>query len=498
MDPTRSAGILLHITSLPGGHGTGDLGASAHRFVEWLARAGMRAWQTLPLVPPDHGASPYSSWSAFAGNPWVIDLHGLVVDGLLDPGELAEAPPNGERMDFAAVRAFKGPRLARAADRLLRATHPLRAPFDAWRAGEAWVDEAGLFDALKARAGGAAWWDWDAPLRSRDTAALATARAECAAEIDRFAALQFLFERQWATLRAHAHAHRVAVIGDLPIYVALDSVDVWADQGDFELDADGRPTRVAGVPPDAFSETGQLWGNPLYRWERMAADGYGWWVARLRRTLALFDRVRIDHFRAFSAYWAVPAEEADARRGAWVPGPGAAFFDAMRAALGDLPILAEDLGVIDEPVRALLAATGMPGMSVLQFAFDGDVRNRYLPHNQVPNSVVYTGTHDNDTSLGWWFAQPEHIQAQVRHYFGVDGHDFVWDFVRAALASVAETAIIPMQDALALGADARMNTPATCEGNWSWRLVSDGMRGDVADRLRFLNGLYGRMDDSAS
>lgn len=487
----RRAGILLHPTSLPGRHGIGDLGPAVDRFLDWLVAAGMRSWQILPLVPPGAGDSPYSSWSAFAGNPWLIDLDDLAAHGLLEPGAL---PDQGwhARVDFAAMQAFKGPRLRDAARRLL-AGHAWSADFEAFCASAIWLDDAASFAAIKQAQGGQPWWLWPGGLRCREAKALAGARADLAGPIAEAKAVQYFFDRQWRRIHAAASARGIEIIGDLPIYVDADSADVWCNQDLFELDADGRRTRVAGVPPDAFSDVGQLWGNPLYRWDRLKATGYAWWIARLERAFALAHRVRIDHFRAFAAYWAVPADAPDARTGAWIPGPGQGFFDAMQAAFaGPLPVIAEDLGIIDQPVRDLLASSGFPGMHVLHFAFGGGADNAYLPHHHRQNAVAYPGTHDNDTTLGWWLAAPPHVQDHVRRYFGVSGHDLVWDLIRATLASVADTAIIPLQDVLALDSRGRMNTPSSAQGNWGWRLHPDGLRPEHAERLRGLCGLFGR------
>ena len=492
----RRGGLLVHPTSLPGPHGTGDLGPHARRFVEWLATSGLRAWQVLPLVPPGGGNSPYSSGSAFAGSPWLVDLFDLRDAGLLDDADVAGGPGGDPRqLDFDAMRAFKGPRLAKAADRLLAhwADHAWAAAFQAFRGDEAeWLADAGLFAAIKRLQDERPWWQWPAGLRDRAPKALAKARVDLADEIARFEAIQFFFDRQWHRLRAICEDADIVVIGDLPIYVDADSADVWAHRPQFMLDANGRCIDVAGVPPDAFSDTGQLWGNPLYRWDVMKADGYAWWVARLRRALSLHHRVRIDHFRAFAAYWAVSGDAPDASEGVWREGPGRDFFDAMKAALGALPILAEDLGVIDQPVPDLLEDVGLPGMKILQFGFGGDADNVYLPHHHVPHGVVYTGTHDNDTTLGWWLTAPAHVQDHVRHYFGISGADLVWDLIRVCLGSVAATAVVPLQDALNLGSEARMNTPAVADGNWCWRAIEGDLRPEVAARLAFLVKLYGR------
>lgn len=493
----RRGGILLHPTSLPGPYGIGDLGAAAHAFLDWLQSAGMGIWQVLPVVPPGAGDSPYSSWSAFAGNPWIISLADLAGHGLLDAGDLE--PPPGltaavDRADFGGAIAFKGPRLAKAADRLRRrADHPWHADFRAFCAAQDWLPGAALFAALKARHGDRAWWTWPVPLRDRHPDAIAEATDAFADDIERVCAIQFFFHRQWSHLHAAARKRGIELVGDLPIYVDGDSADVWLHRELFDLAPDGRPHAVSGVPPDAFSDIGQLWGNPLYRWDVLARTGYAWWIARLRRALSLHDRVRIDHFRAFSAYWSVPAGATDARSGRWVKGPGRAVFDAFESALGrPLPIIAEDLGDIDQPVRDLLADVGLPGMKILQFAYGGESDNLYLPHNHSPDAVVYTGTHDNDTTLGWWLAASDKTKHHVRIYHRIDGHDLVWDMIRAALASPCRLAIIPMQDVLALDSRGRMNTPSVAEGNWSWRLRREHLRSEPAARLRALCHLFAR------
>ena len=488
----RSAGVLLHPTSLPGPYGIGDLGAPARAFVDWLAVSGMRLWQILPLVPTGHNGSPYSSWSAFAGNPDLVALDELVALGLLAPSDLPPPAPASGPIDYAAARALRRPALAKAVQALLRGGGTLAAELSTWKEHVPWVAETALFASLKEREEGKPWWEWPATLRDRKPAALAAAARELRTELDNAVAMQFLFARQWQALRAYAASKGVTFIGDVPIYVDGDSADVWAGRELFELGRNGRPERVSGVPPDAFSATGQRWGNPLYRWDKMANDGFAWWQTRLRRSLELTDWVRIDHFRGLSAYWAVPADAPDARSGAWVTGPGLALFDALHNALGSLPVIAEDLGVIDDNVRALLAAADLPGMKVLQFAFGETAINPYLPHNHTPQSVVYTGTHDNDTTRGWWHSQPEHVRHHVRVYLSTPGDDIAWDFIRAALASVARFAIIPMQDVLSLDRHARMNTPSVSAGNWRWRLAPGDLKPEVARRLRHLVELFGR------
>jgi 4-alpha-glucanotransferase len=488
----RAAGILLHPTSLPGAHGIGDLGQGARQFVDWLADAGLTLWQVLPLVPPGAADSPYASPSAFSGNPWLIDLQGLVDDGLLDADDLPRPLPEA-RVDFAAVHGVKKPLLERAADRLVETPrHPLHAALRAYAKAETWAQDAGLFHALRDRGQGTPWWDWPLDIRNREPTALAWWRQELASAVDRYVALQFLFDRQWQALRAYARERNVRLIGDAPIYVDADSADTWCHRALFQLDPAGRALAVAGVPPDYFSETGQLWGNPLYDWQAMARDGYRWWIARLQRALAQTDLVRIDHFRGFSAYWAVPAGSQDARTGRWQPGPGLPMFQALRKGLGGLPLIAEDLGVVDDALVALRDGAGLPGMRVLQFAFGGDSANLFLPHHHEPHSVVYTGTHDNDTTAGWW-QHAVGVQDHTRRYLGVDGRDIAWDFIRTALASVCRTAIVPMQDVLSLGSEARMNTPGVAVGNWGWRVPQDAFRPELAARLRELVLLYDRV-----
>lgn len=503
----RGAGLLLHPTSLPGAHGIGDLGLSARGFVDWLSGAGLSLWQMLPLVPPGAGNSPYSTASALSGNPWLLDLRGLWEEGLLDSADLEAPSFSADRVDYMAVCDFKGPRLDKAAGRLLEgrgAAEGLREAFEVFCDGEPWVQEAATFMVLRRIQLQRPWWKWPKPLRDRTPVALAEARKDFAEEIHREMALQFLFERQWRALRDYCGERGVRILGDLPIYVDRDSVDVWAHREQFQLDPSGRPTCQAGVPPDYFSDTGQLWGNPIYHWDRMALDGYQWWIRRVRRALAQADLLRLDHFRGFSAYWSVPAGAADARDGAWVKGPGRSLFDAIAAALGtgqgrasepslgELPLLAEDLGDIDAEVLALRDSLGLPGMKVLQFAFGGGSDHAFLPHNYDPHCVVYTGTHDNDTTLGWWLTAQEGWRDHVRRYLARDGHDVVWDLIRLAMASVADMAVMPMQDVLSLDSGARMNRPSVAEGNWAWRVREEAFHPNLAARLRELVELYHR------
>jgi 4-alpha-glucanotransferase len=467
----RSAGVLLHITSLPGPHGIGDLGPEAHHFVDWLAAAGQSIWQVLPTTPVGPGDSPYQSVSAFAGSPVMVALEPLVAKGWLAPPVLPAGGFGTERVDYLCVTPWRLAQLRAASDAFFaRAADVDRAEFSAWCLVQAdWLDDYVLFMALETTHAGAPWWHWPQPQRAREPAALAAARRELAGEIRFWQFVQWCFDTQWAALKAHANQRGVYLMGDLPIFIAHHSADCWARPDLYTLDADCQPTVVAGVPPDAFTAEGQRWGNPLYRWDRMAAEGYAWWIARMRRALAQTDAFRIDHFRGFAAYWEVPATSPTAIDGHWVPGPGQAVFDALARALGPLPIVAEDLGVITPDVTALRDGCGFPGMRILQFAFGDDARNVYLPHHHTPASVVYSGTHDNDTSRGWWAAIPAHERAFAGAYLAADADDVHWAMIRAAFNSVANTAIVPMQDVLGLDGSHRMNLPGTPTGNWSWR-----------------------------
>jgi 4-alpha-glucanotransferase len=492
----RASGILLHPTSLPSRWGIGDLGAAAYEFVNFLIAADQQLWQVMPLGPTGYGDSPYQSFSAFAGNPLLISIDILHQEGLLADEDLADAPhfPDSA-VDYGAVIPFKLRLLRRSFERFEAVASPeQRQQFNDFRVRHrAWLDDYALFAALKAVHGGAIWNAWPRPIAQRQPEALAEWTRHLNEELRFHAYVQFQFFSQWQQLKRYANDHSVRILGDIPIFVAYDSADVWAHPDIFALDADGNPTVVAGVPPDYFSASGQLWGNPLYRWDVLAQRGYDWWIERFRATLALVDMVRLDHFRGFAAYWEVPAGETTAINGRWVPGPGAALFEAVGAALGRLPIIAEDLGLITPDVEALRDRFNFPGMKVLQFAFGAGADQPYLPHNYTPHCVVYTGTHDNDTTAGWWHnsATPKE-RTHVQLYLGRDGSDISWDFIRLALASVAETAIIPLQDVLGLGSEARMNTPGRAGGNWSWRYTPELLSPQVAERLATLTQLYGR------
>lgn len=487
----RASGILLHPTSLPG-PGVGDLGEQAFRFVDWLADAGQSLWQVLPLVAVNEGGSPYNALSAFAGNPLLISPAELHLHGLL-PAEAAAAPQlDDDNLDFHAALRWKAD-VVRAAHALLSDDEELRADFRAFRDEEAgWLDDYTLFRALRDAHGRRSWVDWPEPLRRREPEALRRAREEFADEIERHAYAQYLFDLQWAAVRRYAHRNGIRIVGDVPIFVAYDSADVWAHPELFELDEALRPTVVSGVPPDYFSATGQRWGNPLYRWDVLARTGYRWWIERFRRTLQMVDVVRVDHFRGFESYWQVPAQEETAIHGEWRAGPGRKLFDAVSRVLGGLPLIAEDLGIITEEVEALRDDLDLPGMRVLQFAFGGDdPKNPHLPRNYVHNAVAYTGTHDNDTVLGWYADAGREERIAVDELTG-GGRDMHWRLIETVLQSGAGWAIVPLQDVLGLGGQARMNTPGVAEGNWAWRLRDGELTPKLAARLAELVRKTGR------
>jgi 4-alpha-glucanotransferase len=484
----RSAGILLHPTSLPGANGIGELGTDAHRFLDVLAEAGVTLWQVLPLGPTGYGDSPYQTFSAFAGNPLLIAVEG---DGRTFPAHT---------VDFEHVIAYKRALL----DAAITNWKPTE-PFHSFVTSHAtWLEDYALFMALKHEHGGGAWTAWERGAASRDPDALARWRERLADSIQRYRIEQFFFHAQYEGLRRAAKERGIRIMGDLPIYVAHDSADVWADRGSFKLREDGRPLVQAGVPPDYFSATGQLWGNPIYDWEAMHADGYTWWIRRLRAAFEMYDIVRIDHFRGFEAYWEVPGDAPTAVDGRWVQGPGAPLFEAVTKALGPLPIVAENLGVITPAVEDLREQFGYPGMSILQFAFGTDPEaGEFRPHNFPRARVVYTGTHDNDTTVGWWESGGQgdstrgaddvaKEKAFALQYLDTDGREMNWTLIRAALASVADTVIVPLQDVLGLGSEARMNLPGRPSGNWQFRFSWDQLTPDIVRRLRTLIDLYDR------
>jgi 4-alpha-glucanotransferase len=496
----RTSGILLHPSSLPGPFGIGDLGPSAFRFVDFLHETGQGLWQMLPLGPTGYRDSPYQCLSAFAGNPLLISPELLFTEGWLEVADLDAPAFPLDGVEFGPVKRWKSEVLKKAFKRFATAVSDRHeAEFSAFRrVHRGWLEDFAMFAALKDYHDDRPWTQWRPDLRLRDSHSLRRWARENANALNFHRFVQFVFFRQWHRLREYANARGIHLIGDIPIFVAHDSSEVWSHPQWFHLDELGHPTAVAGVPPDYFSATGQRWGNPLYRWDRLAADGYGFWVERLRGLLELVDVVRIDHFRGFAGYWEVPAEEATALKGRWVPGPGADLFRVVRNAIGgDLPLIAEDLGVITEDVVELRDGLGLPGMAILQFAFEtgegGFGRPEYLPHNHSYNLAVYTGTHDNNTLLGWWADKPESVRAEVCAYLNTDGSKINRDMIRCALASVARYAIFPLQDLLGLGAEACMNRPGTEEGNWTWRFREDLLSSRLAAELRGLTELYGRV-----
>jgi 4-alpha-glucanotransferase len=484
----------------------GSFGPAALDFVDALARAGQAVWQFLPLGPTGYGNSPYQALSSFGGNPLLVSEEWLADAGLL---ERAPAPVSTNPVDYERAAEEKVPRLhaAHAAFKSGAGPSELAGRYDAFREAEAaWVDDLALFLALKHRHGGKRWSEWPAELARRDAKALEGARRELVTEIDRHRFTQFLFFEHWGRVRERARERSIVLLGDLPIFVAEDSADVWAEPDLFDLDGDGRPRNVSGVPPDYFSATGQRWGNPLYLWDVHRERGFDWWIRRIRATLAQCDRIRIDHFRAFADYWEISADEETAIAGRWLTGPGADFFDAVKAALGELPIVAEDLGSLGEEAFALRDRYEFPGMRVLQFGFAPDPKfDAHSPHQFVSNCVAYTGTHDNNTVVGWFRSATnttidasEHgaLQRRVLDYVGTDGTDIHWDLIRLALSSVADTAIVPVQDLLGLDGSARMNVPSRPDGNWVWRLGHNQFDDAAIDRLAHLTRIYGRWNDA--
>jgi 4-alpha-glucanotransferase len=489
-DRPRAAGVLLHPTSLPGRYGVGDLGDELIAFLDWAAGAGMHIWQTLPLNPPGYGSSPYGCLSSFAGNPLLISPQRLLQEGLLPEEPIEAVPPfANDRVEFDRVAEYKA-RLLRIAFENFADAEAIAAFAEEQRH---WLEDFALFMALKQRADGAPWWKWERKLAQREPRALEKARAELADAVAFHRFVQFLFCRQWRAVREAAAARGIRILGDVPIYVAHDSADVWANRDLFQLDGRGEPTVVAGVPPDYFSATGQRWGNPLYRWDVMRERNYDWWVARVRANLKLADIIRLDHFRGFAAYWEIPASEPTAIHGRWMPGPGLALFDALRSALGDLPLVAEDLGFITPEVHELRRAVGLPGMKILQFGF-GQADSPHLPHRYEPATVVYTGTHDNDTARGWFAAADEEERRFAATYLGTDAEEAIPSaMIRAAYTSVAEIAIVPVQDILGLGSEARMNRPGAEHDNWSWRMRHGALTAEHGALLHRLASISGRL-----
>jgi len=491
----RSSGILLHPSSFPGPDGIGDLGPEAFRWINFLSETGCSLWQILPLGPTGYGDSPYQCFSAFAGNPYLISPVLLFESGLLSRSDLEERPSfPSDQVDFGAVIPWKLKLLDKAFRNFKNSNLPeIKKEFEAFTECEVdWLDDFTLFMAIKEREGGVSWKDWAAPLRQRDPEALDKFRNSNEETIQRHAFRQYLFFKQWQNLRAYANEKGIRIIGDIPIFVAYDSADAWSHPELFYLNKKGLPTVVAGVPPDYFSPTGQLWGNPLYRWDAHRKTDYQWWIKRVQATLKTVDIIRMDHFRGFAGYWEVPAEMPTAEIGKWVPGPGADIFEAIKNTLGELPIIAEDLGFITPDVVEIQEKFELPGMRIFQFAFSTDSDDSFLPHNYPENCVSYTGTHDNDTALGWYRSAPEWERDFCRRYLARSGEDISWDMIRAVWSSVSVFALAPMQDVLSLDTHARMNFPGRPSGNWVWRMRPDVYSSVITIRLREMNRLYSR------
>lgn len=491
----RASGILLHPTSLPGPMGSGDLGQEAYRFVDWLHSTGQRYWQMLPVGEIGPGNSPYMSSSSFAGNVLLIDLQELAARGWLLPEELLPSvETNPGNVNFGSVIPYRMARLRLAFSRFkLSSNNELEVKFNLFcKKQSAWLNDYATFMTIAELYPGKTWSEWPEELIQRSASAIRGIQKQHGDEIKFWQFVQWCFDRQWHTLKQYANAKGLRLIGDVPIFVAYHSADVWANQTLFNLDKHGKPLTVAGVPPDYFSETGQLWGNPLYLWNAHEKTGYVWWIARMRRALDLTDVVRVDHFRGFAGFWEIPADAPTAIEGHWVAGPGARFFEALKIAIPELPIIAEDLGVITQDVIDLREEFQLPGMRVLQFAFGGGEDNPFLPHNYVENCVAYTGTHDNSTTVGWWEALPQHERESIMRHLNTDGRDINWAMIAALQASVANTVIFPLQDVMGLNDEHRMNFPGKLEGNWSWRFRWADLKPEDTARLHNLTQESGR------
>jgi 4-alpha-glucanotransferase len=492
----RRSGILLHPTSLPGQYGIGTLGQEAFNWVDFLAASGQRLWQVMPLGPTGYGDSPYQCFSAFAGNPYLINVEKLLEQGFLEDADLADAPAFPDsHVDYGPVISFKLHVLDKAFERFKSSDNKVQQDnfMSFCKQKKSWLEDYALFMSCKEAHGGNSWNHWDHSIRSRKPEAIKQWKEKLADSIEKQKFWQWLFFEQWRAVKQYANSKDIKVIGDIPIFIAYDSADAWASPELFYFDEAGNPTVIAGVPPDYFSETGQRWGNPLYRWDVMKKNNYAWWIERIKGTLELVDIIRVDHFRGFAAYWEIPASEPTAVKGRWVNAPGTDLFKTVREALGELPIIAEDLGVITPDVEALRDNAGFPGMKVLQFAFAADASDPYLPNNYIKNCVVYTGTHDNDTTKGWYTQAPEKERDFVRRYLGRDDSNLAWEFIRLVFASVADTAIVPLQDVLGLGSEARMNTPGLASGNWSWRFKWEQVPYWIAPQLKDMAVVYGRV-----
>ena len=495
MNKLRSSGILLHPTSLPGKHGIGTLGAEAFKFIDFLSKSKQKIWQILPLGPTGYADSPYQCFSSNAGNPLLIDMDKLVEERLLEKNDLDSLTHLGDGpVDYGKVIDLKYPLLFKAATTFFRDSgQEHKAAYHQFlKTSSSWLPDYSIFMALKEHFGQKPWYKWDTPLKMKDDHAVMQYFGVLNGKIEFQKFMQFLFFRQWTAVKEYAHKNNILIIGDIPLYVALDSVDAWAHSDIFQFDKEKNPIAVGGVPPDYFSITGQLWGNPLFKWDILKQQGYKWWIDRIKANLILYDIIRIDHFRGFAGYWSVPYGEKTAINGKWIPGPGKELFECIKRELGEIPIIAEDLGVITVDVEELRDSFNLPGMKILQFAFDSSEANDYLPHNFPKNCVVYTGTHDNDTLMGWVKNANEEDRKYLLNYLSSSGDDLCWDLIRLAWASVAYTAIVPMQDILVLGSEARMNLPGTTVNNWMWRARTTDFSDELASKLAWLTELYGR------
>ena len=492
----RTSGVLMPISSLPSPYGIGTMGKQAKKFVDFLDKAGQKYWQILPICPTSYGDSPYQSFSSFAGNPYFIDLEYLCKDKLLTKKECGSFDWGGSEkyIDYGIMYISRYKLLKKAYARFVK---NIPDDYEQFCKTEAeWLDEYALFMALKDANDGVAWFEWDEDLKKRKPEAIEAAKKEYADDIDFYKMLQYLFFKQWRQLKAYANSKNIEIIGDVPIYVAGDSADVWANPKQFYLDEDLNPIEVAGCPPDAFSADGQLWGNPLFRWDVMKKDGYTWWTKRISAMADLYDIIRIDHFRGFDSYYAIPAEDDTAKNGEWKEGPGMDLFKVLEKKLGKLPIIVEDLGFLTPSVIKLLKDSGFPGMKVVQFAFDSREDSDYLPHNYPKNCVVYTGTHDNDTVMGWMKTAPKSAVKFAKEYLNLTKEEgYNWGMMRAAWSSVADMAIVPMQDILGLGSEARINTPSTIGENWKWRATADQIDNSIAKKLRKCMKMYARLNE---
>ncbi len=499
----RRSGIIAHPTSFPGRFGCGDLGPSAYEFVNFLEDAGQQVWQILPLGPTGYGDSPYQSFSAFAGNPYMIDLDHLVEQGHLSKADIEPVPTfPADRVDYGWIFTYKLPILEKAAQNFQHSMQgeEKEAFHQFCDDNKNWLDDYALFASVKDSHGGNLWTKWDKDIAMQQPEAVESWKHKTADAVFNRKYQQFQFFKQWYALKQYANKKGISVMGDIPIYVALDSADAWANPELYKFNEENKPTVVAGVPPDYFSATGQLWGNPIYDWDVHRAEGYSWWINRFQHTLKTVDIIRIDHFRGFESFWEVSARDRTAENGTWRQGPGTDLFNALENALGELPIIAEDLGVITNQVEALRDELGFPGMAVLQFGFGDDANNTHLPHNFKQNMAVYTGTHDNDTTVGWYSSgggtmskqQMEEERDYVRRYYATDGWEINWTFIRSIMGSVADTAVVPLQDILGLGSEARMNTPGKSEGNWQWRYKPEQLDPNLSARLKEMAVIYGR------